>query len=530
MNAPRSNGPAAVALLCLGATVWGTTLGGCRAVANFRNSEGSASVARELGIADLHASDGGAPIERDSAIGDARDGQGEDLPTLTGWGLALTPRQDSPSGWFHAVAVDGAENIYLAGQLEGTAKLGEVTLTSAGSTDIVVAKLHITGKLVWIRAFGGAGADAAHAIALNGNQVFVVGTLSKTVGFDGIELTSAGAKDAFAAALSADTGALDGRALRWGGRADDAANAIAIGQSGIWIAGQQGNDAPAPTRACPSTAARNNAFVAHLPLDKNSDAAAEIRCIGSSGEDAAYGVAVVSPDATATEERVVIVGEYGGALDLNNDRTVDLAAAGGADGFIAAFRPNGELLWSHAAASPGEERLTAVAVGERWIHATGVFGGIVRLGRHTFTPEPDTKNNILAAFISRDGTPQGGASGALSPDQICSLAVAPDGTRSLLWSYLATPGSCLPHRFAEPLPFGGYDHVTPPPAGNPAGEATFVPYAANVQIHGMARSAHAVVVVGAYAPMTGIKTALCPDGIALPAPQGVQGFVCRLSR
>lgn len=104
------------------------------------------------------------------------------------------------------LAVDAADNLYLAGSFTGTADFdpgaGVFNLTSAGSSDIFVLKLSSTGSFIWAKRMGSTSLDRANALALdvNGN-VHITGTFNGTVDFDPgagtANLTSAGATDAF---------------------------------------------------------------------------------------------------------------------------------------------------------------------------------------------------------------------------------------------------------------------------------------------------------------------------------------------
>jgi hypothetical protein len=70
----------------------------------------------------------------------------------------------------NSVSVDADGNIYVGGQVNGAIASGA---TSAGGTDAYVTKLDSTGKLVYQRQFGTAGADSAAqtAVAPDGNVI-----------------------------------------------------------------------------------------------------------------------------------------------------------------------------------------------------------------------------------------------------------------------------------------------------------------------------------------------------------------------
>ncbi len=106
---------------------------------------------------------------------------------------------------------DAANNIYTTGYFTGTADFnpgGAVNnLTSAGSIDIFVSKLDASGSYVWAVQIGGAGAESANALTVDGSgDLLATGNFSGTVDFDPgasvSNLTSAGSSDIFVVKLT----------------------------------------------------------------------------------------------------------------------------------------------------------------------------------------------------------------------------------------------------------------------------------------------------------------------------------------
>lgn len=64
--------------------------------------------------------------------------------------------RDSSSG--HGVAVDGADNIYLAGSTSGAGTFGGLSLSTAKGQSTLLIKLDTDGKAEWVRTCAGAGA------------------------------------------------------------------------------------------------------------------------------------------------------------------------------------------------------------------------------------------------------------------------------------------------------------------------------------------------------------------------------------
>jgi hypothetical protein len=106
----------------------------------------------------------------------------------------------------NSVTVDASNNLYVAGNFQGTADFDPsadtANLTSSGTSDGFVWKLDALGGLVWARQLGGSSSDAAFAIALDSaGIVYVAGSFNGTSDFDPssdtANVTSSGATDVF---------------------------------------------------------------------------------------------------------------------------------------------------------------------------------------------------------------------------------------------------------------------------------------------------------------------------------------------
>src|ERR1700756_5471296 len=74
------------------------------------------------------------------------------------------------------IAADTNGNIYVAGSFRGTVGFGSTNLTSAGGSDIFVAKFDNSGNLQWIQQAGGTNNDQGAAVAVDASgNVFVTG-------------------------------------------------------------------------------------------------------------------------------------------------------------------------------------------------------------------------------------------------------------------------------------------------------------------------------------------------------------------
>jgi hypothetical protein len=79
-------------------------------------------------------------------------------------------------------AIDAAGNTYTAGNFTGTAIFGGVAYTSRGSGDAYLAKYTPAGSLAWVHIIGGPGTESAEDVALDAaGNAYVAGNFSATV-------------------------------------------------------------------------------------------------------------------------------------------------------------------------------------------------------------------------------------------------------------------------------------------------------------------------------------------------------------
>ena len=83
-----------------------------------------------------------------------------------------------------------------------TVDFGGGALTSAGATDGFIVKLDPFGAHVWSKKQGDAAAQSVSGIAADPGGDFAVGTFAGVVSFGGAALTSAGSTDVMLAKLA----------------------------------------------------------------------------------------------------------------------------------------------------------------------------------------------------------------------------------------------------------------------------------------------------------------------------------------
>lgn len=142
------------------------------------------------------------------------------------------------------VATDGASDVYIVGRFGcATCNFNAGTTgnpdphTSHGNADAFVSRYDTNGNFVWAKTWGGAGADGAAGVAVDGaHNVYVGGIISATVDLGGGPVTSQGLSDASLSKFAADgtfqwaqTWGGSGNDFNWGLTLDRTGNAYTFG-------------------------------------------------------------------------------------------------------------------------------------------------------------------------------------------------------------------------------------------------------------------------------------------------------------
>jgi len=108
----------------------------------------------------------------------------------------------------NSISTDSQGNSYIAGQFSGTVT-NPFNLTSVGPSDAFIAMFETTlGTPVWVRTISGPGSDVARSISVRETcDLFVTGSFMGTANFGGAtSLTSAGGSDIFVARYDVNGG------------------------------------------------------------------------------------------------------------------------------------------------------------------------------------------------------------------------------------------------------------------------------------------------------------------------------------
>lgn len=218
---------------------WASRIGGTTA-----GYSAAIAVAADGNIYTMGSFRGTVDFDPDSDAGTLVSAGLDDIVVLkqNAMGDVLWARRFGGTGSDYAgdIAVDDNGDVFITGRFRDTVHFDTdadaFNLTSAGSDDVLVAKLTSGGSLLWASGVGGADSDAGLGIAVaSDGSVYTTGTFRGTADFDPasgtFNLISAGEQDVFVLNLDVTIGSF-AWACRTGGTKSDIARGVAAASDG----------------------------------------------------------------------------------------------------------------------------------------------------------------------------------------------------------------------------------------------------------------------------------------------------------
>lgn len=307
------------------------------------------------------------------------------------------------------VAIDGQNNVYIAGRIDTAANLGAGTITTNGSSDALVMKLSPQGELGWARLVGGAGFDNGTAIAVRGDSVVLAGNYTGSMTIDGKAFTSAGATDVFVYEMAVSNGA--GKwAVSLGATSADSVAGVGIdGSNNVVVAGTT----------------RVSDTVVDMYVDKLAAATGAnlfSKRLTSGAADTLAGLAVDGAD------NIFVTGGFTGSLDLGNGTPV--VATNQTDIFVAKYTLAGSYVWGRAfeATAPAAARSAAVNAAGDLVLAGDFRGTISFGGPYLSSADASFSDAFIVRLAAADGSHLKSArAGGAATEEAMGVGVATDG-------------------------------------------------------------------------------------------------------
>jgi outer membrane protein assembly factor BamB len=265
-----------------------------------------------------------------------------------------------------ALALTADGGIAVAGTFAGTLRVGDRSLTSAGSTDVFVARFDAQGTPAWALRLGGPGADSAQALTAWSERLVVAGNFDGNVDV-GEHLVEA--PSAFALSLAGDGAPAWLRLLGPG----TMPQALAASPDGaLYLAGHFRGSLQLGEHALDAHG-QSDAFLGRLD---DQGTPRWLLQLGGPGIDHARALAV-------TSRGVILGGTFEDRLAVGQS---ELVSAGASDAFAVELDGEaGTLILARRFGGPGHDDLAALAARADVLVMTGSFEGTVEIEGRAIT-------------------------------------------------------------------------------------------------------------------------------------------------
>jgi hypothetical protein len=277
------------------------------------------------------------------------------------------------------LAVSG-NNVYVAGNFSANATFDSSTLTSLGSRDGFVAKLTDAGNssaFSWVQRLGGSGVDEAHKVAASGSNVYVTAHTSGSMTLGSTTLSSAGGTDGLLAKL---TDAGSSSAFEWvqlfQGAGNERAQDVTTEGAAVYVTGSFTSTAATFGATTLSSAGGLDGMVARLTDAGSTGPVMWAQRLGGPLDDEPQALAVLGGK-TYVAGYFNSGSPVGGGTAAGFGST-QLQSAGGSDAFLTRLTDTGtssRFDWAQAAGSPADDFANAVTLNGTTACVGGYFSG-----------------------------------------------------------------------------------------------------------------------------------------------------------
>ncbi|HWY11148.1 MAG TPA: T9SS type A sorting domain-containing protein [Bacteroidia bacterium] len=293
----------------------------------------------------------------------------------------------------HAVACDGANNVYVAGEIEKDTATNwiifpgsTITLTTLGSNDVFLTKYDLNGNLLWARSAGGYKNDKAQGVTFdNAGNIYICGFFTDTASFGSTTVYGQGNTDIFVAKYD-----MNGN-FQWvknAGSADrDEAKSIKCDAVGnVYVCGFYSNGTVFGTQTLTCTSGYYETFLAKY---SPSGSLTWVKTGGGAYDDVSWSVTVDNAGL------IYVSGEFNASAIFGT--APQLITNGNADVFVACYDALGNVQWVKGAGGPLIDRARGIGSDGTNIFITGQFGNTASFGSNTLNAA-DSSDIFFAAL------------------------------------------------------------------------------------------------------------------------------------
>jgi hypothetical protein len=370
----------------------------------------------------------GGATDRDAATALAVSGTSVYvLATLNGAGFggAVAPAGDylakftdagafvwgKPTGITATVLAASGSSVYVAGNFTGSTSMGSVGLSSAGGTDLAVAKLTdagSSGSFVWAQRAGGPGAEYATALAVQGSTVYVATSYGAGASYGATQLAGAGA--GIAKLTDAGSSGIFGWVQPLAGTS---VNRLAIGAGRLYAAGGFSGAATFGSTTLSSPGATSS-FLVSLTDGGSTAALGWARQVGDAG-----GFTDIH-SVVASGSSVYLAGQLGGAASFGSTTLPAPAQAGLYVAKLTDAGTTSTYIWAVPASAYFSAFTHSLALSGNTVYLAGMLAGPVSFGATTL-PASGGPVAFLASLSD-----EGATLATVPPSALAGLNLAPN--------------------------------------------------------------------------------------------------------
>lgn len=328
-------------------------------------------------------------------------------------------------------------DIYVFGRFYETATFGNKTITSAGGTDVFIAKINAAGTLVWLKQMGSTNTERAYAINTHDYSIYIYGAFDGILPLGADTLVSKGSFDAFVAKLDTAGNFIWARSGGSAGKEFIYSKGMTLDKSGnVYITGDMWSNQPVVFghKTIPATPYGGLFIVKY-------DAAGNTEWATCGAIDTGYLHGASPLDIKADENNnVYITGEYVGNLTFNAATITSTQTITGLDdAFLVKYSPAGNVLWATTIGGNQQALGTAICCDKKNnVFITGESNGDLTFGSIKSNGSVPRKNTelFLAKYDSSGNAlwaKRAGTHGS-SPIYLMSIDIISDYAGAVYWT------------------------------------------------------------------------------------------------